>query len=188
MQPPQALPGFWIFMYRVSPLTYLVSAIASTGMHDRAIVCATNELSRFVPPENQSCGTYLSSYLASPAGAAGTLLNPSAMAPEECAYCPLRISDQFLASVSIKYDTRWRDFGIGFAYIGFNIAMAIFLYYAIRVKRWDLKYFVKRSGGWLAWSVGEFGRGIRAALVGHGKDLPVDGSKDAEKAKGNRIY
>ena len=22
-QPPEALPGFWIFMYRVSPLTYL---------------------------------------------------------------------------------------------------------------------------------------------------------------------
>lgn len=30
MQPPQALPGFWMFMYRVSPLTYLVDGIAAT--------------------------------------------------------------------------------------------------------------------------------------------------------------
>ena len=27
MQAPQALPGFWIFMYRVSPMTYWVSEI-----------------------------------------------------------------------------------------------------------------------------------------------------------------
>merc|ERR1711939_607589 len=36
-QPPFALPGFWIFMYRVSPLTYLVSAVASTGLSGRHV-------------------------------------------------------------------------------------------------------------------------------------------------------
>ena len=160
--------------------------MASVGMHDRPVVCAENEFSRFAPPANTTCGDYLAPYLSSPAGMAGMLLDPSATA--ECAYCPSRISDQFLASVSIDYNHRWRDFGIGFAYIGFNIAMAVWLYYAIRVRRWDIKYFVRRSGGWVAWGLGQFGRWVRAGLVGHGKDLPEEGSKDAGKAKANQVY
>ncbi len=76
MHAPQALPGFWIFMYKVSPLTYLVDGIAATGMHDRAVVCATNEYSRFDSLSGQTCGTYLSDYLATNPG--GALLNPAA--------------------------------------------------------------------------------------------------------------
>ena len=30
---PSVLPGFWIFMYRVSPFTYLVDGMLSTGMY-----------------------------------------------------------------------------------------------------------------------------------------------------------
>ncbi|TAQ84014.1 hypothetical protein B7494_g7660, partial [Chlorociboria aeruginascens] len=43
-QTPIALPGFWIFMYRISPLTYLVSAIASTGLSGRTVTCSSKEL------------------------------------------------------------------------------------------------------------------------------------------------
>ena len=186
MQPASALPGFWIFMYRVSPLTYLVAGIAGTGMSDKPINCASNEFARFPPPSGMTCGEYLREYLASPAGMAGSLFDPSSAT--QCMYCPSVSSNQFLGNVNIKYGQRWRDYGIGFAYIGFNIAMAVALYYIVRVKRWDVKYFVMRSGGWIAWGLGQFGTWVRVGLVGHGKELPSENSKDVEKRKGHIVF
>ncbi|TVY36705.1 Multidrug resistance protein, partial [Lachnellula occidentalis] len=138
-QPPQALPGFWIFMYRVSPLTYLVSAIASTGLSGKTVHCATNELAIMQPLPGQTCGDYLTPY-ANLAG--GSIYNKNAIA--DCQYCSLSNSDQFLNSVSISYGTRWRDYGIGFAYIAFNIFMAVLLYYLIRVRKGSGKSMAER--------------------------------------------
>lgn len=129
-QPPQALPGFWIFMYRVSPLTYLVSAIASTGLSGRQVKCSSNELAIMQPIQGMTCGDYLNSY-ANLSG--GQVVNP--LATSNCEFCSLRNADQFLKSVSISYTTRWRNYGIGFAYIFFNIFMAVMLYYLIRVRK-----------------------------------------------------
>jgi ABC-type multidrug transport system permease subunit len=128
MQPPQALPRFWIFMYRVSPLTYWVSGVASAGLAGKPVVCADNELAVLNPPTGQSCGTYLADYVKQ---AGGNLLNPTAM--QNCRYCALSTSDQFLSSVAIKYDTRWRDFGIVWAYVVFNVFAAVCFYYFFRV-------------------------------------------------------
>ncbi|CZT10569.1 probable ABC1 transport protein [Rhynchosporium graminicola] len=129
-QPPFALPGFWIFMYRVSPLTYLVSAIASTGLSARPVRCSQIELAIMQPPPSQTCGSYLGPY-ASAAG--GSIYNPSATS--DCEYCTATIADQFLSSVAISYTTRWRDYGIGFAFIAFNVAAAVGLYYFFRVRK-----------------------------------------------------
>jgi ATP-binding cassette, subfamily G (WHITE), member 2, PDR len=134
LQTPDALPGFWVFMYRVSPLTYLIAGWAGTGLAGKAIVCAENELAQFDPPSPMTCAQYLADYL--DAGAVGTLQNPDATSA--CRYCPLSSSDQFLAGVKISYDDRWRNFGIGWSYIVFNIAAAVLLYYVFRVRRWGL--------------------------------------------------
>ena len=107
-------------MYRASPLTYLVDGVAATGMHGRTVICALNELSRFNRPTGQTCQAYLANYLKT---APGQLMNP--MATSQCEYCPLTTSDQFLASVAITWSARWRNYGIGFAYIAFNIVVAI---------------------------------------------------------------
>ena len=133
VQAPNALPGFWLFMYRVSPLTYLVAGWAATGLSGRMVDCADNELAQFDPPPSQTCGEYLADYIS--AGAVGQLENPEATS--QCRYCPLSTSDQFLASVNISYDERWRNFGIGWAYIVFNIAAAVLLYYMFRVRYWS---------------------------------------------------
>lgn len=99
MQPPNALPGFWIFMYRVSPLTYLVAGMTSTGLHGRPIECSPSEMNVFNPPAGQTCGEYLAQYLAN---APGQLANPSAT--QACQYCPLSNADQYLAVSDIcKY-------------------------------------------------------------------------------------
>ncbi|KAI9151516.1 ABC multidrug transporter atrG [Paramyrothecium foliicola] len=38
--PPKALPGFWIFMYRISPLTYFLEGLAIAGLSGVAVACS----------------------------------------------------------------------------------------------------------------------------------------------------
>lgn len=127
--PPVALPGFWVFMYRVSPLTYWVSGIVATIVHGRPVECSATELSTFDPPANQTCQQYLELYLErSP----GTLLNPKALS--NCQLCGLTTADQFVSQSKINWEDRWRNWGIGWVYIVFNIAVAVLLYYLFRVR------------------------------------------------------
>ncbi|KAH8805199.1 putative ABC multidrug transporter [Xylogone sp. PMI_703] len=155
-QPPQALPGFWIFMYRVSPLTYIVSGIAATGLGDRLIRCSVSETSVFNPNIGLDCGLYLQPFLSA---APGQLYNPSATSG--CQYCPLSNTKQFLSQSSISLNTRWRNFGIVWAYIVFNGGMAILLYYLFRVRKW------KWSRGKLAKILGQKLISLFLLLVGY---------------------
>ncbi|RAL01133.1 uncharacterized protein BO80DRAFT_381860 [Aspergillus ibericus CBS 121593] len=142
MQPPHALPGFWMFMYRVSPFTYFVNGITATQLHNRPVNCSDIELSIFNPPLGQSCGEYLNEFLKT---APGQLLNPTATSG--CEYCPLTVADQFLAQREYHWDQRWRDFGIGWAYVGFNLGVAVLVYYLAWRRRWGVKILdkVRRS-------------------------------------------
>ncbi|KAI0838467.1 ABC-2 type transporter-domain-containing protein [Hypoxylon sp. FL0890] len=72
---PTELPGFRIFMYRVSPATYLVGAMASAGIGNTVINCSKYELLRFDSPTGQTCGQYMSEYLGY-TGVSGSLINP----------------------------------------------------------------------------------------------------------------
>ncbi|TQN68488.1 ZEB2-regulated ABC transporter 1, partial [Colletotrichum shisoi] len=132
LQAPAALPGFWIFMYRASPFTYWVAGIVGTQLHDRPVTCSATETSVFDPPANQTCGEYLADYLRT---APGQLQNPDATA--QCRYCSLSNADQYLAGSNIFYDDRWRNFGIVWAFIVFNIFIAVISYYLVRVKKWN---------------------------------------------------
>ncbi|TIA11450.1 putative ABC multidrug transporter [Aureobasidium pullulans] len=132
MQAPDALPGFWIFMYRVSPFTYWIGGIVASQLHGKLIVCNSAETSVFNPPAGQTCGQYMAAYLTA---APGTLQNPTATA--DCQYCSLSNADQFLSGSNIYYSQVWRNFGIFWAYIVFNICAAVFLYWAFRVTKWD---------------------------------------------------
>ncbi|PYH75709.1 ABC-transporter [Aspergillus uvarum CBS 121591] len=136
--PPVALPGFWTFMYRVSPMTYLVNAIIATGVSGRPVHCADKELSIFdVPPTYGTCGEYMQAYLQAAGDAAGTLLNPNSTT--QCQYCPLQAADQYLEGREIYYSERWRNFGLLWAYIAFNVLFALAMYYFFRVRSWKRK-------------------------------------------------
>ncbi|KAJ5930413.1 CDR ABC transporter [Penicillium verhagenii] len=134
MQPPSDLPGFWIFMYRVSPFTYWTGAMASTQVHGRHVVCATDELSIFNPPSGQTCWEYLEKYATA---TGGQVLNKAATS--SCEYCAVTIADQYVAGSGIYYSQRWRNYGIVWAYIVFNIFIAVLTYYLFRVKRWNME-------------------------------------------------
>ncbi|KAI4844783.1 putative ABC multidrug transporter [Aureobasidium sp. EXF-8845] len=142
MQSPTALPGFWIFMYRVSPFTYWIGGIVAAQLHGKVIECSQAELSVFNPPAGQTCGQYLADYLRV---APGTLQNPNAIA--DCAYCQLSQADQFLEGSNIYYSQVWRNFGIFWAYIGFNIFAAVFLYWLFRVSSFSFSGVMEKMKG-----------------------------------------
>ncbi|KAE8144241.1 ABC-2 type transporter-domain-containing protein [Aspergillus avenaceus] len=132
---PTALPGFWIFMYRVSPFTYLVSGILAVAIAEAPVTCSKIELLNIPPPDGQNCSRYLGAYVDM---TLGKLLNPDATS--DCQVCTLSQTDQFLAGVNIKFSQRWRNFGILWVYVVFNIVAAVFLYWLVRVpKKRNLK-------------------------------------------------
>lgn len=128
----QTLPGFWVFMYRVSPFTYLISAIMSTGLGNTDVTCNSNELVTVNPPENTTCFQFLEEGGFIPQ-AGGYLENPDATSA--CQYCPMANTNAFLDQISSNFDNRWRDFGIGMVYIVFNIAASLALYWLVRMPK-----------------------------------------------------
>ena len=103
---PSTFPRFWIFMYRLSPFTYMVSGMLSIGLANSVVECAQNELIHFNPRPNQTCGEYIADWKAS---FGGKMHNPQAT--ENCNFCAVEDTNVFLASISSSYSTVWRNFG-----------------------------------------------------------------------------
>jgi ABC-type multidrug transport system permease subunit len=117
-------------MYRVSPFTYLVSAMLSTGVSGTNAVCEAVELLHFDPPSNLTCKDYMADYMST---RGGYLENPAATS--DCAFCTISSTDTFLGAVSSHYKDAWRNFGIMWAFIIFNIFAAVFIYWLARVPK-----------------------------------------------------
>jgi ATP-binding cassette, subfamily G (WHITE), member 2, PDR len=128
---PAEMPGFWIFMYRVSPFTYLVQAMLSTGLSGTTVTCAANEYISFDPaPGFSTCASYMSDYIGINGG---YLLDPNATSA--CEFCTISLTDTYLASVSAYFSQAWRNFGLMWVYIAFNVAGAVFIYWLARVPK-----------------------------------------------------
>ncbi|KAH8686519.1 ABC-2 type transporter-domain-containing protein [Ilyonectria robusta] len=128
--PPSDIPGFWHFMYRTSPGTYLIGGIMSTAVYGSEVKCADNEILSMAPPANMTCSEFLGPFVEY---AGGRLLNPSST--EACNYCALNSTEEFLSRFDISYDDRWRDFGLLWVYVLANIAGALALYWVFRVPK-----------------------------------------------------
>ncbi|KAM0566184.1 hypothetical protein ACHAP9_007593 [Verticillium nonalfalfae] len=122
--------GFWTFMYYISPGTYLVGGVMSSAIANAEVTCAASEILRLAPPSGMDCLEFLGPFAAA---AGGNLLTPNAT--ETCLYCSISNTNQFLARYSIKYATRWRDFGVLWAYVLFNVGAALGLYWAFRMPK-----------------------------------------------------
>lgn len=129
---PSVFPRFWIFMYRISPFNYLVDAMLSVAVANTAVVCAPNEFRHFLPPVGQTCAEYMNDYI-NVMGSGGYLEDPGATG--NCSYCSFDSTNQFLSEISSSYSHRWRNFGIMWVYIIFNVFMAVFLYWLVRVPK-----------------------------------------------------
>lgn len=126
---PDDLPGFWIFMYRVNPFTYLVSSFMATTLGQAAAYCAESEFLHFAPA-NGTCLEYMQDFMNI---AGGYLRNDQAT--DQCQYCQIDSTNQFLRGINANWETRWRDFGLLWVYVAFNVAAAMFLYWLCRVPK-----------------------------------------------------
>lgn len=131
MVTPNNMPGFWKFMYRVSPLTYFIDGVLSTGIANSKVECSDYEFVTFTPRSGQNCGEYMALYI----DAAGTGYIKDSGATVKCSFCPASSTNAFLKMVSSNYSHRWRNYGIFLCYICFNIFASVFLYWLARVPK-----------------------------------------------------
>ncbi|KAJ3515824.1 hypothetical protein NLJ89_g1517 [Agrocybe chaxingu] len=115
MQPYREL-GWWKWMYRLSPYTYLIEGTVGEIMGRRSVRCSPIEFVNLNPPSGLTCGQYMANFISF---AGGYLTNPDALS--DCQFCSLETTDQFLGSgFNIFYDHRWRNVGIMAAFIVCN--------------------------------------------------------------------
>ncbi|KAH6896015.1 ABC-2 type transporter-domain-containing protein [Thelonectria olida] len=126
---PSDLPGFWIFMYRVNPFTYVVEAFLGTSLANAPVTCAAKELVEFSAPSGSTCGEYMAPFLDT---AGGYLVDGAASA---CQYCAMADTNSFLERIHASFSHRWRNFGFMWVYCIFNIAVAVGAYYLVRVPK-----------------------------------------------------
>lgn len=59
----------------------------------------------------------------------------NANATQDCQFCAITNTNVYLEALSSRYSERWRNFGLMWVYISFNIFAAIFLYWLVRVPK-----------------------------------------------------
>lgn len=116
LQPLAQLVKFWHFAYYVSPFTWLVSALMTTGTHGVAVRCAPAEISMFQPPSGKTCGEYAGAFANATMAA---IYNPEATS--DCEFCSVSVADVYLSSLNMLYSERWRNVGLLIVYIVFNV-------------------------------------------------------------------
>jgi ATP-binding cassette subfamily G (WHITE) protein 2 (PDR) len=122
------MPRFWTFMYRISPLTYQINSMFSAAVAGTELECAETELLRLPTQIGQTGREYLQPYIVM---AGGHLVNPESL--EGCPFCPLRNTDNFLATLKIHEEDRWWQLGIQLGYIACNVVGMIRFYWSTRV-------------------------------------------------------
>eukprot|EP00026_Physarum_polycephalum_P005669 Phypoly_transcript_05704.p1 GENE.Phypoly_transcript_05704~~Phypoly_transcript_05704.p1 ORF type:complete len:595 (+),score=118.57 Phypoly_transcript_05704:2-1786(+) len=133
LSPPDQLPKFWeSWVYHLDPFRYFMEGVIGTAMAPLTIVCSNKDFLRFLAPVNQTCGQYTADFLTY---APGYINNPDAMNPTLCEYCQFRSGNQFLNTLEWSVDYRWRDFGIMFGYLAFNLIVSVIFVWLFR-KQW----------------------------------------------------
>ena len=116
---PYRLLGWWQWMYRLSPYTYLIEALLGQAVGRQSINCSPIELVTVNPPGGQSCSAYLGPYISM---AGGYVTNPDATSA--CQFCSARTTDEWLGlTFNISWEHHWRNFGFMWIYIIFNIVL-----------------------------------------------------------------
>ncbi|OBT40726.1 hypothetical protein VE00_09781 [Pseudogymnoascus sp. WSF 3629] len=130
LQPLSALIQFWHWMYYLSPFTWLISGMVTNVVSGTVVACSSAELSVFTPPSGQTCQEFAGSFVSL---ATGRLLNPEATTA--CQYCRFATGDEYLTTLNMSFDDRWRNLGYLCAYVIFNASAAFFFFYLTKVAK-----------------------------------------------------
>ena len=159
VRPYAQLPVIWrYFVYYLVPSTYYIGGVLAASLNGTPIQCLDQEAAHFNPPPGQTCEQYGGAFAnASP----GYLVNPSATS--NCAYCPLSVGNDYLATLNIKASDKWPYFGIFLAFCISNWALVYFFIWSVRIKGWSFGFgFVF---GVLGKGVGAVKRGVRGVFA-----------------------
>ncbi len=171
LQPLSALVQFWHWMYYLSPYTWLIGGLTSNVISGTEVICVAKELNIFNPPNGQTCQEFAGSFVQS----AGKLLNPEATM--NCEYCRYSVGDQYLRTLNMNFDDRWRNLGFVCAYVIFNAACAFAFFYSTKVAKFNLIGLKAKMGK------------KKAAGTGSGSDASSrrEGEKKAEELGGGLL-
>jgi ATP-binding cassette subfamily G (WHITE) protein 2 (SNQ2) len=107
-------------MYYVTPFRYVLSGFLSVAVHGQPVQCGSNEVARFPPPPGQTCESYTASFTAK---AGGYVQNGTGGL---CEFCQYANGDEFAAGFNVYYSTKWRDYGVVWAFCIFNFVVVFF--------------------------------------------------------------
>ncbi|KAI9158139.1 ABC multidrug transporter A-2 [Paramyrothecium foliicola] len=129
--PPGDLPGFWKFVWRASPLTYLINGLAVAGLYKAKISCSAVQLIIVNPPSGISCEAHFAQQIDA---VGGLVLNPEATSG--CEYCPITDANSFLyETLEAVAGNPWKIAGYLCVFVAFNIVATYGLYWVARVPR-----------------------------------------------------
>ncbi|KAK8085188.1 ABC multidrug transporter [Apiospora hydei] len=131
MVSPHELPGFWKFVWRVSPLTYLIDGLSLAGLAHVDITCSPVQMLVVSPPNGTLCRDYFAPYIEI---AHGAVLNPTAS--DNCQYCAVTNADSYLyGSLDVGSASPWNNVGYFVVFVAFNIMATFALYWLARVPK-----------------------------------------------------
>lgn len=130
MMPKDAMPKFWSsWMYWLDPYHYVIEGLVAAQLYNVPVSCKSDEYSIFNPPAGQTCGEYASKFMETATGYISNL-----NATSGCQYCTYEKGQDFYQGLSMDYDNRWRNVGIMFIYLAFNVVMVVV---GIRYLKWN---------------------------------------------------
>ncbi|OBT65918.1 hypothetical protein VE03_05485 [Pseudogymnoascus sp. 23342-1-I1] len=133
--PYASFPVFWRYwMYYVNPVTYWIRGSLAGTVSSAVVVCSSVELSHFNPPPNQTCRDYAGDFV-SKIAQSGYLGNPDATS--DCTYCAYSSGAEYLRTLNVQPDDKWKCMGIFLAFCIINWALVYFFIYTTRIRGWS---------------------------------------------------
>ncbi|KAK2781853.1 hypothetical protein FQN53_000280 [Emmonsiellopsis sp. PD_33] len=187
MRPYASLPPFWRYwIYYANPVTWWMRGVLSATMSKLPIVCSPAELTHFNPPPLQTCAQYANDFISTVARS-GYLTNPEAT--EDCMYCAFSSGEEYLRTLNVQGDDKWKGFGIFLAFVFINWALVYFMIYTVRIRGWSFGFGL--VVGWIEMAIAGvesfFGRlsggGKGAVSESVSENGDGDGNGNGKKAK-----
>ncbi|KAI8143007.1 ABC-2 type transporter-domain-containing protein [Fennellomyces sp. T-0311] len=133
MQPESSLPHFWSsWMYWADLFHYVAEGLAVSEMKNLPVICNDNDLFKFSPPANQTCGEYMENFFTT--GGSGYIVDNSSTV--QCEYCSYKTGEEYYSSTyGWSASHQWRNLGIIYVFVVFNMFVFSALVYFRRKAR-----------------------------------------------------
>jgi ATP-binding cassette subfamily G (WHITE) protein 2 (SNQ2) len=159
VRPYGQLSVFWRYwMYYVNPSTYWIGGVIAATLSDVPVRCAPQEAAYFNPPSGETCASYANDFIST---ATGYLTNPDATS--NCGYCAYANGVEYMRTLNVEPNDKWRNFGIFLAFCISNWALVYFFIYTVRIKGWSFGFSTLFGG------LGKLMGRVKAAFTKKGK-------------------